>query len=79
MPAAQVYIGVYISIVLFEGIDSSLSDNFGRTVVYGLSSITTLITVATVGGLPFVAAAALIGLVYYNGKTQVFLPWTRII
>ncbi|KAL0069231.1 hypothetical protein AAF712_003594 [Marasmius tenuissimus] len=50
----------------FEGIDSSLSDNFGRTVMYGLSSITTLITVATVGGLPFIAAAALIGLVYYN-------------
>ncbi|KAL0565394.1 hypothetical protein V5O48_016631 [Marasmius crinis-equi] len=50
----------------FEGIDSNLSDNFGRTVMYGLSSVTTLITVATVGGIPFVIAAVLIGFVYYN-------------
>ncbi|KAJ8082867.1 hypothetical protein PM082_008724 [Marasmius tenuissimus] len=50
----------------FEKIDSGLSNDFGHTLVYGLSSITTLITVATVGGLPFVAAAALIGVVYYK-------------
>ncbi|KAK1224806.1 hypothetical protein PQX77_012290, partial [Marasmius sp. AFHP31] len=50
----------------FERIDSGLSDDFGRTLTNGLSSITTLITVATVGGLPFVAAAALIGAVYYK-------------
>ncbi|KAG7095389.1 hypothetical protein E1B28_006144 [Marasmius oreades] len=50
----------------FEGIDSSLSDNFGRTVTYGLSSVTTLVTVAIVGGFPFVIAAAVLGLLYYN-------------
>ncbi|KAL0069222.1 hypothetical protein AAF712_003585 [Marasmius tenuissimus] len=51
---------------VLEEIDSGLSNDFGHTLVYGLSSITTLITVATVGGLPFVAAAALIGVVYYK-------------
>ncbi|ESK87928.1 atp-binding cassette transporter [Moniliophthora roreri MCA 2997] len=50
----------------FEGIDSSLSDNFGRTVMYGLSSVTTLVTVSFVGGFPFIIAAGLLGIVYYN-------------
>ncbi|KAF9269658.1 multidrug resistance-associated ABC transporter [Marasmius fiardii PR-910] len=50
----------------FEGIDSSLSDNFGRTVTYGLSSVTTLVTVAAVGGFPFVIAVIILGLLYYN-------------
>jgi ABC-type multidrug transport system fused ATPase/permease subunit len=34
----------------FEGIDSSLSDNFGRSVMNGLSAATTIITVSVVGG-----------------------------
>ncbi|EDR07940.1 multidrug resistance-associated ABC transporter [Laccaria bicolor S238N-H82] len=50
----------------FEGIDSNLSDNFGRTGMYGLSAITTLITVSVVGGLPFVAATLCFGLLYYS-------------
>lgn len=52
----------------FEGIDSTLSDNFGRSIIYGLSATTTIITVSAVGGLPFIAAACLLGIVYWNGK-----------
>lgn len=50
------------------GIDSSLSDNFGRSIIYGLSAATTIITVSVVGGLPFIAAAIVLGILYYNGK-----------
>ncbi|KAG6899520.1 hypothetical protein C0995_005779, partial [Termitomyces sp. Mi166 len=50
----------------FEGIDSSLSDNFGRSVMYGLSAATTVITVSVVGGLPFIIAMCLLGIIYYN-------------
>ncbi|TFK38174.1 multidrug resistance-associated ABC transporter [Crucibulum laeve] len=50
----------------FEGIDSSLADNFGRSIIYALSAATTLITVSVVGGLPFIIAAILLGFVYYN-------------
>ncbi|TRM63381.1 P-loop containing nucleoside triphosphate hydrolase protein [Schizophyllum amplum] len=50
----------------FEGIDSSLSDNFGRTAMYTLSTATTIITVSVVGGPPFVAAAIVIGFFYYQ-------------
>ncbi|PPQ81930.1 hypothetical protein CVT25_013778 [Psilocybe cyanescens] len=52
----------------FEGIDSSLSDNFGRSVMYGLSAATTLVTVSVVGGIPFIIAALLIGVIYWNGS-----------
>jgi hypothetical protein len=41
----------------FEGIDRTLSDNFGRSIMYGLSAATTLITVSAIGGLPFIGAA----------------------
>ncbi|KAH0581287.1 hypothetical protein H2248_012386 [Termitomyces sp. 'cryptogamus'] len=50
----------------FEGIDSSLSDNFGRSVMYGLSAATTVIIVSVVGGSPFVVAMCLLGVIYYN-------------
>ncbi|KAF9450615.1 P-loop containing nucleoside triphosphate hydrolase protein [Macrolepiota fuliginosa MF-IS2] len=50
----------------FEGIDSSLSDNFGRSIIYGLSAITTLVTVSVVGGLPFIFAAVILGAIYWN-------------
>ncbi|KAK7685596.1 hypothetical protein QCA50_011463 [Cerrena zonata] len=50
----------------FEGIDSNLPDNFGRSVIFGLSAMTSTITVSTVGGLPFILAAGLLGTVYYN-------------
>ncbi|KII87771.1 hypothetical protein PLICRDRAFT_92667 [Plicaturopsis crispa FD-325 SS-3] len=50
----------------FEGIDSSLSDNFGRSVMYGLSAATTFVTISVVGGLPFVFAAIVLGILYYS-------------
>ncbi|KAG7448558.1 multidrug resistance-associated ABC transporter [Guyanagaster necrorhizus] len=50
----------------FEGIDSSLSDNFGRSTMYAMSSLTTLVTVSVVGGLPFIAAAFVLAVIYYN-------------
>ncbi|KAJ7512914.1 multidrug resistance-associated ABC transporter [Mycena galericulata] len=53
----------------FEGIDSSLSDNFGRSTVYLISSITTIITISFVGGIPFILAAAAAGVFYYNGMS----------
>ncbi|KAJ2928555.1 hypothetical protein H1R20_g8545, partial [Candolleomyces eurysporus] len=50
----------------FEGIDSSLADNFGRTIVCTLSALTTIITVSFVGGLPFVLVIMGLGVLYYN-------------
>ncbi|KAJ7185377.1 multidrug resistance-associated ABC transporter [Mycena filopes] len=49
-----------------EGIDSSLSDNFGRSTVYFISSITTIFTISFVGGLPFIIASFATGIFYYN-------------
>ena len=37
--------------------------------MYGLSAVTTLITVSAVGGLPFIIAALLLGTLYYNGMS----------
>ncbi|KAK7463002.1 hypothetical protein VKT23_007584 [Stygiomarasmius scandens] len=50
----------------FEGIDSSLSDNFGRTVTNGLSTATTLITLSVVGGPMFIIGAIVIGSIYWS-------------
>ncbi|KAF8583290.1 P-loop containing nucleoside triphosphate hydrolase protein [Ramaria rubella] len=50
----------------FEGIDSSLSDNFGRSVINGLSVCTTIVAVSLVGGIPFLIAIIILGYVYYN-------------
>jgi hypothetical protein len=49
-------------------IDSSLSDNFGRSIIYALSASTTLLTVSVVGGLPFVVVILILSAVYWNGK-----------
>ncbi|KAJ6577627.1 multidrug resistance-associated ABC transporter [Mycena capillaripes] len=54
----------------FEGIDSSLSDNFGRSTVYFISSITTICTISFVGGVPFIIASIITGIFYYNGQTS---------
>ena len=54
------------------GIDSSLSDNFGRSIIYGLSAVTTLVTVSAVGGPPFILAAVILGLIYWNGTPTSF-------
>ncbi|EJC98304.1 multidrug resistance-associated ABC transporter [Fomitiporia mediterranea MF3/22] len=50
----------------FEGIDSSLSDNFGRSVFYFISACTTLVAITYVGGPVFFVAALILGVVYYN-------------
>ena len=50
------------------GIDSNLSDSFGRSLMYALSALTTIATVSYVGGLPFIVGALLVGVVYWNGK-----------
>ncbi|ETW77907.1 ABC transporter [Heterobasidion irregulare TC 32-1] len=60
----------------FEGIDSSLSDNFGRSIMFGLSAFTTLVTISIVGGLPFFISAVLLGSLYYRGA-QVYGQTSR--
>ncbi|KAJ8693740.1 hypothetical protein PTI98_008710 [Pleurotus ostreatus] len=50
----------------FEGIDSSLADNFGRSIINGMSVAITVITVSAVGGLPFIIAVMIIGTIYFN-------------
>lgn len=49
-----------------KGLDSTLPDDFGRSIMFGLSALTTFITVSVVGGIPFVIAAIILGILYYN-------------
>ncbi|KAF7369227.1 Multidrug resistance-associated ABC transporter [Mycena venus] len=46
-------------------IDVYIADDFGRTLKLGLSAFTTFATITVVGGLPFLGAASVLGLVYY--------------
>ena len=50
----------------FEGIDSSLSDHFGRSLVNGLSAVATFITISVVGGWPFLVVTLLVSVFYYQ-------------
>ncbi|KAG8902714.1 hypothetical protein FRC00_000590, partial [Tulasnella sp. 408] len=50
----------------FETIDSSLADNFGKTTQYGLSAVTTIITITYVGGWKFFLAAIVLGVMYFE-------------
>jgi hypothetical protein len=50
------------------GIDSSLSDSFGRTVVGGFSVITTFLAISIVGGPQFLLFIFIIGSLYWNGE-----------
>ncbi|OSD05140.1 multidrug resistance-associated ABC transporter [Trametes coccinea BRFM310] len=50
----------------FEGIDSSLPDNFGRSVFYAVSVLTTFVTISVVGGPLFIVAAIIFGFLYYS-------------
>ena len=50
----------------FEGIDSNLSDNFGRSVMYFMSVITTVISITYVGGPGFFVGVLVLGVIYYN-------------
>ena len=52
----------------FEGIDSSLADNFGRSVMNALSATVTICAISFVGGLPTIFAVVILGMLYYNGK-----------
>jgi hypothetical protein len=64
----------------YTGIDSSLSDNFGRTVQYGISTATTLITLSVIGGPWFILGAIVIGSIYWSGTW--FSPvqvWVRLL
>jgi hypothetical protein len=49
------------------GIDSRLSDHFGRSVIFALSFIVTVVSVAFAGGLPFLIAIVFLGFIYYDG------------
>ncbi|KAJ6551152.1 hypothetical protein B0H19DRAFT_1156687 [Mycena capillaripes] len=49
----------------FQIIDGSIADDFGRTLKLGLSVIIIFSTITVVGGLPFLAAASVLGLGYY--------------
>jgi len=50
----------------FEGIDSSLSDHFGRSVMYGMSAFATFTAISVVGGWPFVVVTLLVSVLYYQ-------------
>ncbi|CAE7211925.1 unnamed protein product [Rhizoctonia solani] len=50
----------------FEGIDSSVADNLGRTIMYALSVLVTFVTVTYVGGIRFLVLACIMGVLYYN-------------
>ncbi|KAJ7512873.1 multidrug resistance-associated ABC transporter [Mycena galericulata] len=60
----------------FEGIDSSLSEDFGQTMEYLISSITTIISISLVGGIPFIITAVIAGILYYN-VAKVYGPTSR--
>lgn len=50
----------------FEGVDSSLPDNFGRSFIYGLNATVTFIAITVVGGVPFLVAAIILSALYYK-------------
>jgi ABC-type multidrug transport system fused ATPase/permease subunit len=54
----------------FEGIDSSLSDNLGRSIINGLSVTVTVITITLVGGPFFFLALCVLGVLYWNGELR---------
>ena len=47
-------------------IDSVLADHFGRTIVFGLNVLTTVLTITYVGGPLLLLALILLGVLYYN-------------
>lgn len=51
-----------------EGIDSSLSGNFGRSVTHAMSVATTLVTLLVVAGWQFAIAAVVGGVMFFRGK-----------
>ncbi|KDQ21694.1 hypothetical protein BOTBODRAFT_61330 [Botryobasidium botryosum FD-172 SS1] len=49
-----------------EDVDSGLSDNFGQTVLHGLSVIVAIVTIAWVVGPTFLVVVLILGIFYYN-------------
>lgn len=52
----------------FAGIDSSLADDFGRTVTHGISAIITFSTLTIVGGLRSAIAICVLLAGYYRSE-----------
>ncbi|KAF7343123.1 ATP-dependent bile acid permease [Mycena venus] len=50
----------------FEGIDSNLPDNFRKSTIYLISTITTVVTVSFIGGYPFIIGVCFISVFYYQ-------------
>ncbi|KIJ61824.1 hypothetical protein HYDPIDRAFT_95629 [Hydnomerulius pinastri MD-312] len=50
----------------FEGIDSQLPDQLGRSMILALTLFMTLLSVTFVGGVPFLCAGIALGFIYYN-------------
>ena len=50
------------------GIDSSLPDDFGETVIHAIALIVTFATMTYIGGLPFVAVALGFIFIMYKGE-----------
>lgn len=57
----------------FAGIDSSLADDFGRTVTHGMSAIITFSTLTIVGGLRSAIAVCILLAGYY--RSECFNNW----
>ncbi|KAJ7916824.1 multidrug resistance-associated ABC transporter [Mycena leptocephala] len=51
----------------FEGIDSNLPSNFGRTTIHLIAATMGVLTVSFVGGTPFVLGALVASFFYYQG------------
>lgn len=65
-----------LNTLTFLGIDSSLPDNFGRSVFYAASVLTTFVTVSVVGGPLFILAAVIFAFLYYS--SECFDPSRRV-
>lgn len=61
--------------VAVVGIDSTLPDNFGRSVAYTLSAATTFATITYVGGVPFLIATFVFATLYYSGMWRWHYTW----
>jgi hypothetical protein len=56
--------------LLTVGVDSTLSDSFGRALEGAFGGLTTFITISIVGGIPFTICALLLGVLYYKRECQ---------
>lgn len=50
----------------FETIDSSMADNFGESIFYGLIALTSFVTISVVDGFVFVFVTALLGYTFFK-------------